>query len=118
MADKWVDNPDYIGPDRRRRSGSKRWKDRRHYDETAAQRPALGALLRRLRVVLTGLALPDDRRKALQLIGGAITEAERQHFYKCADHLKIAERMLRAGEDFPDVDTRVVDAIDRASAGQ
>ena len=118
MAEKWVDNPDYIGPDRRRRSGPKRWKDRRHLDETASQRPALGALLRRLRVVLTGLALPDDRRKALQLIGAAITEAERQHFYKCADHLKAAERMLRAGDDFAAIDVRVVEAVDRASAGQ
>ena len=118
MNSKWVDNPDYIGPDRRKRPGPKRWKDRRHSDETSSQRPALGALLRRLRVVLTGLALPDDRRKALQLIGAAVTEAERQHYYQCADHLKIAERMLRAGEDFSAVDTRVVEAVDRAAAGQ
>ncbi|WP_395646700.1 hypothetical protein [Terricaulis sp.] len=118
MSSKWVDNPDYIGPDRRTRPGPKRWKERRHLDETSGQRPALGALMRRLRVVLTGLALQDDRRKALQLISAAVLEAERQHFYQCADHLKAAEKMLRAGEDFATVDTRVVEAVDRAAAGQ
>lgn len=116
MAEKWVDNPDYIGPDRRRRSGPKRWKERRHLDETASQRPALGALLRRLRVVLTGLNQPDDRRRALQLIGAAITDAERQRFFQCADALKQAERMLRAGDAFSAVDVRVVTAVDHAAA--
>lgn len=116
MADKWVDNPDYIGPDRRRRPGPKRWKDRRHLDETSSQRPALGALLRRLRVVLTGLNQPDDRRRALQLIAAAVTEAERQRYFQCADALKQAEMMLRSGEAFSEVDVRVVDAVDLASA--
>ncbi len=112
MADKWVDNPGYIGPDRRRRSGPKRWADRRRFDATE-DHPPLGALLRRLRVQLMGMYSPDDRTRAMQLLAGAINEALRQRLFECADSLKLADRLLRTGAagDTSKVDAAVLDAM-------
>jgi hypothetical protein len=116
MADKWVDNPGYIGPDRRRRSGPKRWADRRRFDATEKY-PPLGALLRRLRVQLLGMYTPDDRARALQLLSGAISEALRQQLFECAESLKRADRMLRTGPagDLSEVDAAILEAMANAS---
>jgi hypothetical protein len=95
MSPKWVDNNDYFGPDRRRRPGPKRWSDRRRHNETQ-ELPPLGALLRRLRVQMTGLRTPEDHRHALQLLNAAIGEAQRQGLMQCARALQDADRMLRS----------------------
>ena len=97
MAAKWVDNTDYFGPDRRRRPGSKRWGDRRH-DNEAGDLPPLGALLRRLRVQMLS-ANPDDRRRALQLLTGAIAEANRLGYRRCSAALQNVDRILRQPGD-------------------
>ena len=117
MRDKWVDSHGYFGPDRRRRAGGKRWKDRRLFDETG-EPPPLGALLRRVRVLMTDLSTPDDRRRALQLLSAAISSAERQHFFRCADALKKAEIALRLGgpPEAAVADGHIVQAIDCAGA--
>ena len=114
MADKWVDNPGYIGPDRRRRAGPKRWTDRRRFDATEKY-PPLGALLRRLRVQLLGMYTPDDRSRALQLLAGAISEALRQQLFECAESLKRADRMLRTGPagDLSEVDAALLEAMEK-----
>ncbi len=93
MRDKWVDTREYFGPDRRRRAGKKPWKDRRGFDETAPM-PSLGHLLRRLRVQAMDMRTPDDRRHMLQILAAAITEAERNQCFRCADSLKKAQDSL------------------------
>lgn len=119
MRDKWVDTHAYFGPDRRRRTGKKPWKDRRELDE-GTQLPSLGHLLRRIRVQLMDLSTPDDRRHALQILTAAITEAERMHFFQCADALKQADRILRTAgaADAQAADARLVEAADHAAAGR
>ena len=117
MRDKWVDTHGYFGQDRRRRASGKRWKDRRQLDETG-EPPPLGALLRRVRVLMTDLSTPDDRRRALQLLNAAVSSAERQHFFKCADALKKAEQALRLGgpPEAAAADGHIVQAIDCAAS--
>lgn len=116
MRDKWVDNPDYFGPDRRQRTGQKRWGDRRRSDETS-QFPPLGQLLRRLRVQMLGLNTPDERRRTLQLLTAAISEAERQRFFQCADALKQADAVLRqsAATNTTTADAWITEAMNYAA---
>ncbi|MBY0563590.1 MAG: hypothetical protein K2P58_05310 [Hyphomonadaceae bacterium] len=96
MPNKWVDKPDYFGPDRRRRPGPKRWSERRRHNESQ-DLPPLGALLRRLRVQMSGLRTPDERRHALQLLSAAIGEAQRQGLRDCVGALQDADKVLRQG---------------------
>ena len=118
MADKWVENNGYIGPDRRKRPGPKRWADRRRYDETGAP-PPLAALLRRLRVQLIGMYSPDDRRRVQQLLLAAIHQAHVQRMFDCADALKRAEQILRTGPagDVSRADTALLEAMTLATSG-
>lgn len=97
MRSRWVDKPDYFGPDRRRRPGPKRWSERRRHDE-AQDLPALGALLRRLRVQISSFATPEQRRHALQMMSAAIAEAQRQGLQSSAAALQDADRALRLGD--------------------
>lgn len=115
MNDKWVDTNAYFGPDRRRRSVQKRWGERRSLNE-AGQPPALGAMLRRLRVQLMSQQSPDERRHTLQVISAAITSAERMHFYKCADALKQADQILRISGPgaAAQAEARLIEAMDHA----
>lgn len=92
---KWVDSSGYFGPDRRRRP-SKRWGDRRTLDE-AGTPPALGSMLRRLRVQMMDLGGASDRQLLYQILHAAIRDAERLRYFKCADALKQADRALRGG---------------------
>jgi|GEM_PF-1952903 len=114
MATKWVDNTDYFGPDRRKRSGSKLWNERRHHND-AGDLPPLGAMLRRLRVQMVSLTT-DAVPHALQLITGAIAEANRQGFRQCASALYEADAVLRqrgaAGANT--ADTHLIEAMDHA----
>lgn len=116
MANKWVDNTDYFGPDRRRRSGSKLWNERRRLDESG-ELPPLGAMLRRLRVQMVSLQ-PDAVAHALQLFSGAIAEANRQGFRQCAASLYEADGALRQGgaSAAPVADAHLIDAMDHAGA--
>jgi hypothetical protein len=115
MNDKWVDTTKYFGPDRRKRGG-KRWGDRRTLDE-GGKRPPLGAMLRRLRVHLTGVALSDDPSQLMQILTAAIAEAEMLRYPQCADALKLADRSIRVGgaNAIADAETHVSEAIDHAS---
>ena len=117
MRDKWVDSNGYFGPDRRRRPAQKRWGERRGLDESG-EPPPLGAMLRRMRVLIMDLSSPDDRRRVLQLLTAAISSAERQRFFRCADALKVADRALRLGGagDVATADARIVEAFDHAAA--
>ena len=107
MREKWVDTNAYFGPDRRRRTGKKPWKDRRTLDESG-QLPSLGHLLRRLRVQAMDLSTPEDRRHMLQIMSAAITEAERNQAFQCADALKQADRLLRLSGS---AETRALDGL-------
>lgn len=95
MNRKWVDNEVYFGPDRRHRDGGKRWGDRRRLND-AAEPPPLGAMLRRLRVMLTDLSAPDRRRRALDIANLAVREAERLHQPECARCIADAARLISA----------------------
>ena len=114
MSDKWVDTSAYFGPDRRRRGG-RRLLERRSLDE-AGELPPLGHMLRRLRVLMTNARAPDDHARLMQLLVAATNEAERLHYYQCADSLKQADRILRLGGPTAptDADERVVEALDHA----
>ncbi len=118
MRNKWVDNSDYFGPDRRLRSGPKRWNDRRRHDE-AGQPPALAAMLRRIRVQLMNMPTPDDRRRAHQMLNAAVKEAERLHYYRCADVLKRLDSDLRniRGANASALDALINEALDHAVTG-
>jgi hypothetical protein len=115
MTDKWVDTNKYFGPDRRRRSGSKRWGDRRGLDE-AGRPPALGSMLRRVRVQLMSQLTPDERKLTLQILSAAIGDAERQRFHRCADALKQADRALRTSgpNAVAEAEARLIEAMDYA----
>lgn len=91
---KWVDNGEYFGPDRRQRSRSKLFNERRRRDETG-ELPPLGALLRRLRVQMVSLT-PETCPHALRLLAGAISEANRLDYRQCLAALYNADRVLRA----------------------
>lgn len=90
---KWVDSLGYFGPDRRSRP-SKRWGDRRKLDESG-QAPALGSMLRRLRVQMMDFATADDHQLTFQILHAAIRDAERLRYFACADALKKAHETLR-----------------------
>jgi hypothetical protein len=119
MREKWVDTHGYFGPDRRRRTGKKPWKDRRSLDESG-QLPSLGHLLRRLRVQAMDLSTPEDRRHMLQIMAAAINEAERNQAFQCADKLKQADRLLRlsGGADMAALDGLLTDAMNYGSANR
>jgi hypothetical protein len=114
MRTKWVDNEVYFGPDRRRRDdGKKRWQDRRRYND-AAEPPPLGAVLRRLRVLLAGGVRPDERRHVLDLAKFALSEAERQHVEGCVEELTAALKDLMAGA-YDAADAHIVEAQTHAN---
>lgn len=108
MNRKWVDNEVYFGPDRRKGGLGKRWGDKRSYDD-AGEPPPLGAVMRRLRVQLNGVASADDRRRVYELARFAASEAERQHMPECADSLRNVMTSIVAG-DFTNADAWVMDA--------
>jgi hypothetical protein len=113
MSDKWVDTSKYFGPDRRKRGG-RRLLERRTLDE-GGQMPPLGHMLRRLRVQVVSIS-PEDRERTMQLLAAAVREAERLHYYQCADCLKQADQILRMGgpSALNAAEARVVEAQDHA----
>lgn len=119
MADKWVETGGYTGHDRRKRSGPKRWVDRRRHDETTAP-PTVSALLRRLRVQLLGIYSAEDRLRVLQTLNGAIHEAQRQRMHDCATALKRADHILRTGPagSIAAADVALQEAMGLASDGR
>lgn len=94
MNKKWVDNEVYFGPDRRKREGGKRWGDRRHVNDVINEPPPLGALLRRLRVMVTDADDPYRRGRMLQILGLAIAEADQMHLRACSDRLLEVRRLV------------------------
>ncbi|MEZ5994128.1 MAG: hypothetical protein R3C25_00080 [Hyphomonadaceae bacterium] len=114
MGQKWVDNEVYFGPDRRRRDASKRWSERRRYND-AAERPPLGAVLRRLRVQISVVGSPEQRRHLLDLAKFALSEAERQYLPECADHLREALRHITLAQ-YDAADAHIVEALVFANA--
>lgn len=117
MTKKWVDNEVYFGPDRRSRDAGKRWGERRRYND-AAEPPPLGALLRRLRIMLTDATSPDRRLRALQLANLAIYEAEGMRLRDCANRIREAARLISANARDSTVaaDALLVEAMELAQA--
>lgn len=116
MRDKWVDNSDYLGPDRRR-AGAKRMFDRRKGDEGSA-RPPLPAMLRRLRVLIVDFGGSDNRARIMALLNAAITEAETMRMLSCADALSEAKRALASPQSASKAEAFIAKAIDRAAEGR
>jgi hypothetical protein len=114
MASKWVDNTFYFGPDRRKRDAGKRWGDKRKRDDSG-EPPPLGAVLRRLRVVLIDMRTPDDRQRALQLTRLAMVSADRMGLPACADAISDAARCITNG-DVAGADAKIVEAQSRCTA--
>ena len=117
MSRKWVDNSDYFGPDRRRRPATRRWGERRRNSE-AGDIPPVGALLRRLRVQMFDTDV-EGRRRALQLLAAALSEANRLGYRRCSEALQIADRALRQpGPDVALAEAQVAEAMAHAAAGR
>jgi hypothetical protein len=109
---KWVDNEVYFGPDRRKRP-LKRWGERRRVND-AGEPPPLGAVLRRLRVLMLDQS-PTARLRAQQLARLAQTEAEKLRWLDCADEIKAAALLMNKG-DVGAADARLVAALTLASS--
>lgn len=118
MATRWVDNNGYFGPDRRRRP-SKRWNDRRKYDE-AGEPPPLAALLRRLRIRIASHTA-EDRRHALEMLRAAIAEASRRGWRQCAATLGSIDQLMRTDSSrqaLARLDAMMIEAMDHAGSGR
>lgn len=90
----------------------------RRRDDVAGDLPALGALLRRLRVALLGLRTDEDRERAVRLAHAAATQADKQGKTACADTVRAAGRII-AGKDLrqvPEADSLIIQAMDQASS--
>jgi len=116
MATKWVDNTEYFGPDRRKRPGPKRWRERRGADE-AGEPPPIGALLRRLRVRLLN-PTGDDRKHALEMLRAAIYEANRLGWRQCVVSLQAADQILRSNGAASALESKIAEAMDHANANR
>lgn len=120
MRSKWVDNTDYIGPDRRRASPGLRWRERRRFDETTPEPPPLGAMLRRLRVQILGMQSAADRLHVMQLAAAAAKQAEVQRSFPCADIIReVSREVMRANLQDATIraslDSRLIDALNIAA---
>jgi len=111
MVNKWVDNDEYFGPDRRDRRGLRAFSERRRFDETT-EPPSLAATLRRLRVLLGHPNAEDAYSRAQNLVTAAIGIAERMQISECANILRRADDKLReTPDDFDGVETIVSEAM-------
>ena len=108
MASKWIDNPDYVGQDRRRSSERRLFRERRKFDESGDQ-PSLLSMIRRLRVQLLGLTTSNDKTHLMQLSRAAINQALAQRKIGAADLIKEAAAMVQAART---MDSNLVQAAD------
>lgn len=106
---KWVDNEVYFGPDRRQRDGGKRWGDRRRLNDSG-EPPPMGAVLRRLRIMLTDLNDPAKRQRAQQMISLAILEANRLGNPSAADQLHQLSRLILLKAPLPELEAKLMEA--------
>jgi|SRR5690606_26386081 len=97
MNRKWVDNEIYFGPDRRRAPGRTKLLGERRQLNDADAPPPLGALLRRLRVMMVTFA-EQDRPRALQFAHLAIGQARALGKPRCAAVLGEAARLIAEGD--------------------
>ena len=109
MADKWVDNDAYLGPDRRRSRGSRLLRERRKGDDSGNP-PPLNALLRRARVSLLGMTSPTDKERTIQLVRAAMEVSERLQHSACTAQLREVWRAVSAA------DPKNHDAVAKADA--
>lgn len=110
MANKWVDNDDYFGPDRRDRRGG-RLLNRRQVDEST-EPPSLAATLRRLRVLLGNPIEDGSHERAVQLVAAGIAMAERAGNNNCVRLLRRADQSLRdKPQDFDAAEVIVAEAM-------
>jgi hypothetical protein len=110
MKDKWVDNNDYFGPDRRDGRGG-RLRNRRQADDTI-EPPSLASTLRRLRVLLGNPVRETAHQRALHLLAAGIDLATRTGKHECLLALQRADQMLRdRPDDFDAAEAAVAEAM-------
>jgi hypothetical protein len=110
MKDKWVDNNDYFGPDRRDGRGG-RLRNRRQADDTI-EPPSLASTLRRLRVLLGNPVRETAYERALHLLAAGIDLATRTGKQECLHALQRADQMLRdRPNDFDSAEAAVAEAM-------
>lgn len=119
MRGKWIDNSEYVGPDRRRASERRLFKERRKFDESG-EPPSLPAMIRRLRVHLMGLKTPQEKQLMLQLARVAITHAEMLHKMGAADLIKEGAKMVQSAHTIDSalvqkVDGKLIEALNQAN---
>jgi hypothetical protein len=118
MRGKWIDNLTYVGPDRRRLSERRLFKERRRFDESG-EPPSLPVMIRRIRVQLLSLEMQHDKTMLLQLARAAITQAEIQRKLGAADLIKEAAKMVhmrhKPDSDFiASIDSKLIEALNLA----
>lgn len=108
----WVDHRSYYGPDRRRKRGGIRLRERRRYN-CASHPPPLGAALRQLRMHVidahgaAGVGAFADRTRAVALLAEAAGETD------AAMELQRLSARLTPSRD---VRPAVYDALDRVQS--
>jgi len=109
----WVDQDSYFGPDRRRKAGGLRVRERRRYNY-AGQPPSLPIALRQLRMRVLDARGPAashfaDRTQAVALL------AQMQGQYDASDGLASLAMQAARGVD-RDVRPALYDGLDRVHA--
>ena len=79
----WVDHSSYFGPDRRRKPGGMRIRERRRYDY-AGNAPPLNTALRQLRMRIleaqgSGAAALSDRARGVAMLASSYGEHDSAH---------------------------------------
>jgi hypothetical protein len=109
----WVDQDSYFGPDRRRKHGGLRMRERRRYDY-AGQPPSLSVALRQLRMRVLDARGPGagsfaDRAQATALL------AQMNHEYAASDELSSLAMQAARGVE-RDMRPALYERLDRAHA--
>jgi len=109
----WVDHDSYFGPDRRRKSGGLRMRERRRYD-FAGLPPSLPIAMRQLRLRVLDARGPGaghfaDRAQATALL------AQMNHEMETSDELSSLAMTAARGIN-SDVRPALYDGLDRAHA--
>ena len=109
----WVDQDSYFGPDRRRKSGGLRMRERRRYDY-ACPPPSVPIALRQLRMRVIDARGADAARFADRVQAVAVL-AQMQQEYDASDALSALALTAARGVD-RDVRPALYDGLDRVHA--
>ncbi|MEZ5958270.1 MAG: hypothetical protein R3C27_13785 [Hyphomonadaceae bacterium] len=113
---KWVDDPKYYGPDRRRRTVDPRRPERRNGDEFSGAEPSVAMAIRQLRLRLIDANTPRGLTEVRSRISGIAQLATLQNKHEAAQlltklHLALGDKSqsARVLERIDEILNRVVE---------